>query len=68
MGQGGQMETGSVVPRTIDWEKVTTIEDIKAILIAMDLNITDIPDDEDHQIAGIRYLLHPLPEQPHGTS
>ena len=65
MGEGDEM--GSVVARTIDWDKVTTVEDIKAILIAMDLNISDDVDDPDHQIAKIRYLLHPLPEHTDGT-
>jgi hypothetical protein len=55
------------VKRTIDWDKVTGFDDIKAILIAMDLNVTDIPDEPDSKIAGIRYLLHPLPEQADGT-
>lgn len=58
---------GSVVQRKIDWDKVTTLEDIKAIMIAMDLNVSDDIDDSDHIIAGIRHLLYPLPERTDGT-
>ena len=58
---------GSVIKRTIDWDKVTTVEDIKAILIGMDLNIHDEPDNLDHPLAGVRHLFHPLPEPSNGT-
>ncbi len=58
---------GSVIKRTIDWDKVTTVEDIKAILIGMDLNVHDEPDNPNHQLAGVRYLFHPLPEHADGT-
>ncbi len=59
--------TGPTVKRTIDWDKVTTVEDIKAILIGMDLQVQDIPADPHHQLAGARYLFHPLQEEPSGT-
>jgi len=58
---------GSVIERKIDWDKVTTVEDIKAILIGMDLTIHDEPDNPNHSLAGTRYLFHPLPEPADGT-